>query len=204
MCAKLLQLCRLFATPWTAARQAPLSTEFSRQEYWGGLLCLPPGGLPNPGIEPVSFLSPAWRVDSLPIMPPGKLRAHSEQLSTSGGGGGAVGVGPQVRTIITHLRGYFGSVHSCPHPEVSNNGEVGSGGSSETCFGYPQGCGTFHGMKRSPLWHQMLMHQLQPWATDQLFAKATHSIHHLGMSQQSEPRRRKVIGGHTRFRSGGK
>ena len=51
-------------------------------------MCLPPGDLPNPGIEPVSFLSPAWQVDSLPIMPPGKLRAHSEQLSTSGGGGG--------------------------------------------------------------------------------------------------------------------
>ena len=82
---------RLFAAPWTVARQAPLSMEFSRQEYWGGLLCPPPGDLPNPGIESVSFLSPAWWVGSLPpgkLMPPGKLRAHSEQLSTSGVGGG--------------------------------------------------------------------------------------------------------------------
>ena len=43
---------RLFATPWTVARQAPLSMGFSRQEYWGGLPCPPPGDLPDPGIEP--------------------------------------------------------------------------------------------------------------------------------------------------------
>ena len=49
---------RLFATPWTVARQAPLSMGFFRQEYWSGLPCPPPGDLPHPGIEPVS-LSPA-------------------------------------------------------------------------------------------------------------------------------------------------
>ena len=42
---------RLFATPWTVAYQAPLSTGFSRQEYWSGLLFLSPGDLPDPGIE---------------------------------------------------------------------------------------------------------------------------------------------------------
>ena len=42
---------------------------FSRQEYWSGLPCPPPGDLPNPGIEP---RSPALQVDSLPIEPPGK------------------------------------------------------------------------------------------------------------------------------------
>ena len=46
------------ATPWTVARQAPLSMGFSRQEYWSGLPCPPPGDLLNPGIEPVSFMSP--------------------------------------------------------------------------------------------------------------------------------------------------
>ena len=51
-----VQLC---ATPWTVARQAPLSMGFSRQEYWSGLPCPPPGDLPNPGIEPVSLTSPA-------------------------------------------------------------------------------------------------------------------------------------------------
>ena len=40
-------------TPLTVARQAPLSMEFSRQKYWSGLLCPPPGDFPNPGIEPL-------------------------------------------------------------------------------------------------------------------------------------------------------
>ena len=40
---------QLFATPWTVARQAPLSMGFSRQEYWSGLPCPPPGDLPDPG-----------------------------------------------------------------------------------------------------------------------------------------------------------
>ena len=46
-------------TPWTVARQAPLSMGFSRQEYWSGLPCPPPGDLLNPGIEPVSSIYPA-------------------------------------------------------------------------------------------------------------------------------------------------
>ena len=41
----------LLVTPQTIACQAPLSMEFSRQEYWSGLLCPPPGNLPDPGIE---------------------------------------------------------------------------------------------------------------------------------------------------------
>ena len=50
---------RLFATPWTIACQAPLSMGFFRQEYWSGLPCPPPGGLPDPGIQPASLMSPA-------------------------------------------------------------------------------------------------------------------------------------------------
>ena len=50
---------RLFATLWIVAHQAPLSMGFSRQEYWSGLLCPPPEGLPNPGIKPTSLTSPA-------------------------------------------------------------------------------------------------------------------------------------------------
>ena len=48
-------------TPWTVACQAPLSMGFSRQEYWSGLPCPPPGGLSGPGIEPLSLMSPALR-----------------------------------------------------------------------------------------------------------------------------------------------
>ena len=48
-----------FATLWTIACQAPLSTEFSRQAYWSGLPRPPPGDLPDPGNQPTSLLSPA-------------------------------------------------------------------------------------------------------------------------------------------------
>jgi len=50
---------RLFATLWTVAHQAPLFTGLSRQEYWSGLPCPPLGGLPHPGIESESLMSPA-------------------------------------------------------------------------------------------------------------------------------------------------
>ena len=48
----------LFATLWTVAHRAPLSTGFSRQEYWSGSPCPPPGEIPNPGIKPESLMSP--------------------------------------------------------------------------------------------------------------------------------------------------
>ena len=58
-------LCDLFA------HQVPQSTEFSRQEYWRGLLFPTPGDLPNPGIKPRSS---ALQANSLPPEPPGKPR----------------------------------------------------------------------------------------------------------------------------------
>ena len=60
---------RLFVIPWTVAYQAPLSLEFSRQEYWSGLPFPSPGDLPNPRIEP---RSPTLQADALPSEPPGK------------------------------------------------------------------------------------------------------------------------------------
>ena len=57
----------LFATSWTVACQVPLSMGFPRQEYWRGLLCLPPGDLPKPRIEPTSPSSPALQADSLSL-----------------------------------------------------------------------------------------------------------------------------------------
>ena len=59
---KSLSHVKLFAVPWTVACQAPLSMEFSRQEYWNGLPFPFPGDLPDPGIEPAS---PALQVASL-------------------------------------------------------------------------------------------------------------------------------------------
>ena len=60
---------QLFVTPWTATHQAPLSMEFSRQEYWSGLSFPSPGDLPNPGIEPGS---PTLQADALSSEPQGK------------------------------------------------------------------------------------------------------------------------------------
>ena len=51
---QLLSHDQLFVTPWTVARQAPLSMGFSRQEYWSGLPFPSPGDLPDPGIKPAS------------------------------------------------------------------------------------------------------------------------------------------------------
>ena len=69
LCAELLQHVQLFATLLTAALQAPLSMGFSRQEHWSGLSCPSPGDLPDPGIKPVSPVSPALQADSLPAEP---------------------------------------------------------------------------------------------------------------------------------------
>jgi len=62
----------LFSTPWTVACQAPLSIGFSRQEYWSGLPFPPPADLPDQGIKPMSPVSPALAVGSLPLAQPGK------------------------------------------------------------------------------------------------------------------------------------
>ena len=57
--------------PWTVAHQASLSVGFSRQEYWSGLPCPPPGDLPDPGIEPASPAASALPADSVPVEPVG-------------------------------------------------------------------------------------------------------------------------------------
>ena len=60
------------ATAWIIAHQAPLSMGFSWQECWRELPYPPPGDLPNPGMEPVSLMSPVHvQAGSLPLAPPG-------------------------------------------------------------------------------------------------------------------------------------
>ena len=70
---------RLFATPWAVARQAPLSMEFYRQEYWSGLPCPPPGVLLDPKIKPWSL---ALQVNSLPPESPGNVWWDSNNNGT--------------------------------------------------------------------------------------------------------------------------
>ena len=74
MCAKMLSHIWLSATLWAVACQAPLSMGFSREEYWSGLPCLPPGHLPHPGLKLHLLHLLHWQVGSLPLAPPGKPR----------------------------------------------------------------------------------------------------------------------------------
>ena len=59
MCATSLQSCPTLCDPVDCSPLVPLSMGFSKQEYWNGLPCPPPGDLPNPGIEPAFLMSPA-------------------------------------------------------------------------------------------------------------------------------------------------
>ena len=79
-----MQLCtpshsgvQLFATPGTVAYQAPLSMEFSRQEYWTGLPFPTPGDLPDLGIEPES---PALKDGVFTTEPPKNSKFSSERF----------------------------------------------------------------------------------------------------------------------------
>ena len=57
---------------WIVVCRAPLSMEFSRQEYWSGFPFPSPGDLPNQEIKPVFLYLLHWQVDSSPLPPPGK------------------------------------------------------------------------------------------------------------------------------------
>jgi len=66
------------ATPWTVAPQAPLSVEFSRQEYWNGLPFPTSGDIPDPRTEP---MSPALAGGFFTTAPPGKPDQSSAPLT---------------------------------------------------------------------------------------------------------------------------
>ena len=76
VCAQPLSCVHLFATSWTVARQAPLSTGFPRQEYCSGLPFPPPGDLPDPGIELAFPEAPALASR----VPPGNTPSPLEPL----------------------------------------------------------------------------------------------------------------------------
>ena len=81
----------------TRARQAPLSTGFSRQEQWSGLPCPPPGDLPNTGIEPTSPAAPILQADSLLYIYVGFAGGSDSKESTCNAGD--PGLTPGVRKI---------------------------------------------------------------------------------------------------------
>ena len=73
----------LFATSWTVTRQAPLSMEFSRREYWNWLPFPTPENLSNPGVEPTSLESPALAGRIFTTAPPRSLLRWPKSLSFS-------------------------------------------------------------------------------------------------------------------------
>ena len=66
------QSCSALCNSKDIACQAPLPTEFCRQEYWSGLPFLPPGDLLDPGIKPESLVSPALMGRFSTAVPPGQ------------------------------------------------------------------------------------------------------------------------------------
>ena len=75
----------LFATLWTEARQNLLSMGFSRQEYWSGLPCPPPGDFPTRGSDLRLLCLLHWQAGSLPLVPPksGGVKSFNPLCSSS-------------------------------------------------------------------------------------------------------------------------
>ena len=67
MCAQLLSLVRLFATPWILICQTPLPMELYRQEYWSRLPFPTPGDLSTQGLNLHFLCLLHWQADSLPL-----------------------------------------------------------------------------------------------------------------------------------------
>ena len=92
--AKSLQSCLTLCDPMDCGPPGSLSIGYSRQEYWSGLLCPPPGYLPDPGIKPRSLMSPASAGRFLTINTTGHIFIFPSYLrgeTVFGGQGEAVG-----------------------------------------------------------------------------------------------------------------
>ena len=98
-CVCVLSCVRLLVTPWTVARQARLSMEFSRQGYWSKLPFPTSGGLPEPGIEPTS-VSPALAGRFFTTALPGKLG-----FSCKKGKSNSIGLCKEVTYWDTQIQG---------------------------------------------------------------------------------------------------
>ena len=94
------QSCLTLCDPMDCSHQAPLSIEFSRQEYWSGLPFPSPGDLPDPGIE---LRPPALQAVSLPSEPLGKPRLCKERSKLNKKTNNPIKIGIQNYLCITLL-----------------------------------------------------------------------------------------------------
>ena len=109
MCGcQLLSRVRLFVTPWTITCQAPLSIEFSTQEYWHGLPFPSPVDLSDSGIKP---RFPALQANSLPSEPPGCRQEEMQSLWDSG----------QVTLSLCLLYLYYKKIYILTNPSLPGN-----------------------------------------------------------------------------------
>ena len=98
---------RLLVTLWTVVCWAPLSKGFSRQEYWRGLPCPPPGDLPDPGIKPESPVlagdffttSAAWEAGG--ISPKSSCQGVTCRLEVSAGPKASGGAQAPVQPLLS-------------------------------------------------------------------------------------------------------
>ena len=128
----MLQSC-LTVTPWTVACQAPLSTGFSRQEYWSGLPCPPPGDLPDSRIDPGP---PALQADSLPTELSGKPLLKEQEHSFRG----ALII--VISSVVKNLPANAGDPGSIPRSGRSS-GEGNSNLFQYSCLGNPMDRGAW-------------------------------------------------------------
>jgi len=85
-------------TPWTVARQAPLSMGYSGQEYWSGLPVPSSGDLPDLGIKPGSS---TLQADSLPSEQLDSLISRDDEVDFSPGGDMCVRGGATLQGLLT-------------------------------------------------------------------------------------------------------
>ena len=106
---------QMFVTTWAVARQAPLSMGFSRQEYWSGLPCPPPGESSRPRDQThISYVS-YWQVSPLPLTLPGRAEVQNQRV-----GGSVLPLKP-LGNVLALLFGSFSGLQeslgcSCPSP----------------------------------------------------------------------------------------
>ena len=134
---------RFFVTLWTIAHQAPVSMGFSRQEYWSGLPCSPPGDLPNREIRPESPPTPELQADYLLLSHQG--RQSDAYLSL---------IGPAIP--LTWAIGSSGILFCCPSRSINSRTSSSAVGLQVIC---------------EPLlhfWYHLILYMLSPTHTESL------------------------------------
>ena len=112
----------LFVTLWTVAPQAPLSMEFSRQEYWSGLPCPPPGDIPRYqtlSLRLLCFLH--WQADSFPLAPPGKPNDQVPTGATRWAWGVSLWKAVRESPVNSPINEETGHFSSYSHPPLMEN-----------------------------------------------------------------------------------